>query len=139
MKTHTKIMILLIVIWQSIVAAGLLCSTIYNIFSSGFSWFHFKMDFITILDILQGVALFGYIPIAIIGIIGLLQRRNYGRTFSIISMAFLILAVCTNFAQNLFFVYQPSHIFTDGSNIILLAFACINILSIIYLDRLKID
>jgi hypothetical protein len=138
MKTQTKTKILLIVIWQSIVVAGLFFSTIYNIFSSGFSWFHFKMDFITILDILQGIFLFGYIPIAIIGIIGLLQRRNCGRIFSMISMVLMILAVCANFAQNLYFVYI-SAIFTDSSNIILLAFTCINILSILYLDRLKMN
>jgi hypothetical protein len=140
MKTKTEIIILLIVIWQSLLAAGLLAGITFNIISSGLSSFpfYFKIDPISILNIIQGMCLFGYIPVAIVGTIGLLQRRNYGRIFSIVSMALLILAVCTHFAQNLWAFYL-SEILADGSNIMLLAFACINVLPIIYLDRLKID
>jgi hypothetical protein len=140
MKTKTKIITLLIMIWQSILVAGLLLGIIFDIGSSGLSnfSFHYNLNFLAILDIIGFICLLCYIPAAIIGTIGLSQKRNYGRIFSILSMALIILAICANFAQNLFFVYLRDIIF-DSSNIILFVVAGINILSIIYLDRLKMD
>jgi hypothetical protein len=140
MKTRTKIIILLIVIWQGIWVTMSVYGLTVNMVSSGLANFSFYFEKNTqlVLNIIQYVSLFGYIPIAIVGIVGLLRRRNYGRIFSILSMALFILGICSDFAQNLYSL-TLSDIFKDSSNRELLVFGCVSFVSILYLDRLKID